>query len=132
MSHKLGDAAIQARLDDAAANDYDGLKLCRLWGIQYQGACAFMLHFCPDEYHRAMKLRVEREKGAVIRKCEYVNQRLFDLQVLTKEQWCEKWDIPLWEYASYLKKYERQCHERLATPERLERWMKKYWKSLGE
>ena len=54
----------------------------------------------------------------------YLNQRLFDIQVLTKEEWCAKWDIPLWEYNKYLKKYEQECGEELATPERRAEWQR--------
>ena len=67
----------------------------------------------------------------VISRPVYENQRMFDMQVLDRYEWCRKWGIPLWEYDSYLAMYERQ-HGEIATPEIRERWMREYWASMEE
>ena len=109
---------IKTRINSVRELGYNPHLCAEHWGISKVAAGVFIKKYCI-------------EKQATREKPRYDNQRLADLQTLTKEQWCERWDIPLWEYASYLRKYERQCGEKLATPERRARWEKEYWEAMA-
>ena len=114
---KLPEETIKARKEYAKLVNYD-LDACRKeWRIRKDAVKYFIKEFCLAK--------------KVITKPEYENQRLFDMQVLDRYEWCRKWKIPLWEYDSYLAAYERE-HGEIATPEIRERWMREYWASMGE
>lgn len=114
----LPDSVIRERLDFARSVDWNFDVCANRWGITRGGVICFLNK--QKEYRNRNKPEPEpqSESGPPV----YQNQRLFDIQVLTKEEWCIKWDVPLWEYNKYLKKYEQECGEELATPERRAKW----------
>lgn len=114
----LPDSVIRERLDFARSVDWNFDICANHWKISRGGVICFLNK--QKEYRNRNKTEPEPqvEDGPVV----YENQRLFDIQVLTKEEWCIKWDVPLWEYNKYLKKYEQECGEELATPERRAKW----------
>ena len=110
----LPDDVVKTRMEFAKSVGYDEYRCSAEWGIERPAVRNFI---------RSHNVSPERIKP------EYENQRVFDIQVLTKNEWCAKWSIPLWEYGSYLRKYEME-HGDIATPEIRARWMKEYWEGL--
>lgn len=117
---------IARRLADCSEHGYDPWLLSTVWGIKPQAAMAFMRRHCRNEYFLAMSERDVRPVYAERERPEYENQRLFDMYVLGRREWCIKWDIPLWEYGYYLRMYERK-HGEIATPE-----IRELWENMGE
>ena len=107
---------VKARMEFARSVNWDPAACSKEWRICRVSARDFI------QAHRPRK---KKERP------EYENQRLFDLLVMPPSQWCEVWGIPRWEYNGFLKMYERQCGEKLATPERRAEWEKEYWERLG-
>lgn len=122
MSSKFTKSDIDWRLNDCRRYGYDPDRLAEIWGISSKGCASFMRNYCRDEYFKAMTRRKSRSLEHVRVMPEYENQRMFDLFVLEKAEWCGKWQIPLWEYANYLRIYQRQYGKRIPTPERREVW----------
>lgn len=114
---KLPPEQVKERLRFAKSVNWDPVACSKAWRIGRGAAKDWILDHRPRR----------REKRP-----EYENQRLFDLLVMPWKQWCEVWGIPTWEYKSFLKMYERQCGEKLATPERRAEWEKEYWEKMGE
>ena len=88
-----------------------------MWHITKAAAAVVIQNYCG--------------KAVALEKPEYENQRLLELMVLSKEQWCKAWGIPVWEYKGFVKMYERRLGKKLATPERRAQWEKEYWEKLG-
>lgn len=130
MGLRLTPAEVKQRLADCEANKYDPCVLGELWGLQEKTAAGWMRENCRSEYYKAMYARQIRPVYNLKRiKPEYENQKMFDMQVLTKSEWCRKWDVPLWEYTSYLHRYERK-HGKIATPEIRAEWDREYWEKM--
>ena len=112
---KLPEEVIASRKAYAKLVSYD-LEACRKeWRIRKEAVKYFIKEFCFVK--------------KVISKPVYENQRMFDLQVLTRAEWCQKWDILLWEYDYYLDMYQRK-HGFMATPEIRAEWDREYWENL--
>ena len=107
------------RLEDCAKYDYDPEELADLWEISEKGAASFMRHNCPDEYFRAQTFRNYRA-DARKDKPEYENQWLFDLYVLTQEEYMAKYKLSRNAYTIKLCR-ARKDHE-IYTPKQRARW----------
>ena len=130
MGKRLTSAEVRQRLADAADHEYDPDIMGQLWGMDGKSAAEWMREHCHEKYSKTLRARRKKEtppKYRIVReKPEYENQRLFDIQVMTREQWCKTWGIPLVEYKTFLHMYEKQCGEKLATPERRAKWEEEY------
>jgi len=124
----MPDREVKERMDYARSTGWDYGLCAKQWGITRGGVIMFLNKQQEYRNRLAPPSEFQQDEGG---KPVYENQPLFDLQVLTKEEWCKKWDVPLWDYEKHLRKYERQCGEKLATPERREQWMREYWANLG-
>ena len=113
---KMKPEAIASRLEFARSVGFDHIECSKAWRISRFAAKHFIM-----EHARKPERRTRPE---------YENQRMFDLQVMTREQWCAKWDIPLWEYSRYLAMYQKK-HGFIATPEIRQQWEKEYWEKMG-
>jgi len=112
----LSEDVVRERMEYAEEVDFDEELCSEEWGIARPAVRQFIRQHIGN-----LKPSIEKP--------EYENQRMFDIQVLTKNEWCAKWSIPLWEYGSYLRRYERE-HGDIATPEIRAMWMKEYWEGL--
>ena len=121
MSSKFTKSDIDWRLNDCRRYGYDPDRLAEIWGISNKACASFMRNYCRNEYfkHQAERNVASKETRE---KPEYENQRMFDMFVLEKAEWCGKWQVHLWEYTKYLRMYQRQYGKRIPTPERREAW----------
>lgn len=130
MGSKLTPCEVAQRLADAREHKYDPSELGELWGVQDKTAAGWMRENCRSEYFKALYARrikpVYNEKR---NRPEYENQRMFDMQVMSRCEWCRTYGIPLNEYDHFLKMYERK-HGKLATPEIRAMWDKEYWEKM--
>lgn len=111
---KLRQSVIDARKIFAKSVDYDIEACVKEWRISRHSTKYFIREYC---FTRDVEKPV------------YENQRLFDMQVLTRAEWCRKWEIPLWEYDWYLNMYQRK-HGEIATPEIRAEWEREYWEKM--
>lgn len=110
---RLSKEVIDERMKFAESVNYDYIECSKHWRISRNAAKYFILS----------------NKTGESRRPEYENQRLFDLQVLYRHEWCAKYNIPVWEYDYYLAMYERK-HGEIATPEIRDQWMREYWERM--
>ncbi len=130
MGLRLTPAEVKQRLADCEANKYDPCVLGELWGLQEKTAAGWMRENCRSEYYKAMYARQAKPVYNLKReKPEYENQRMFDMQVMSRDVWCRTWGIPLNEYDHFLRMYERK-HGKIATPEIRAEWDREYWEKM--
>ena len=130
MGLQLTPDEVNQRLADAEEHMYNPEPLGEIWGVQRKTAASWLRDYCRKDYYRAMHERLIHPVYPTKRENpEYENQRMFDMQVLDRRAWCNKWDIPLWEYDYYLSMYERN-HGEIATPEIREQWDREYWEKM--
>ncbi len=114
---RLTDQEIEQRIADGEAFGWDLHKLAEKWNRSYEACKSFMLKYRPGEVGRTEKP-------------EYENQELFDLQVLTAEEYMRKYKMGPYTYNWKLTYYSALCGEEIATPEIREQWMQEYWRNL--
>lgn len=105
---QLNPEAVKARMDFAKSVNYD-LQLCASeWNIGRSGAANF--------------IRVHSEYEVRKKKPEYENQWMFDLYVLTREEYMRKYNMSKMGYLLRLKYAESLKGEKIPTPERRKKW----------
>ena len=114
---KIKPEELVSRCEYALSVNYDLDSCSAKWGIGRYAVKHFIQIYCT-------------RSGQEQPRPEYENQRLFDLHVMNREQWCKVWGIPVWEYHRFVKLYEKQCGKKLAIPERRAQWEKEYWERL--
>lgn len=126
--HTLPAAERDARIAFARECGYDVCKCARAWGLTIAGAHSFAIkngiHLLNKEGPgRDWQHKKVKKAWPVLQKPEYENQPLLDLQVLTREEYMEKYRLPsLASYACLLCRVEKK-HGFIATPERRQKWI---------
>lgn len=116
---KLPLSVINRRLQYAASVGWDIESCMKTWNLSYSAAKAFILTY-------------KNVPAALLKKPYYENQWILDLQVLTREEYMEKYKlVSIASYYTKLYAAEKKTGEKIATPKVRAKWEAEYWKKLS-
>lgn len=129
MGTKFTKIDVAWRLADCAKYNYDPDKLSEIWGIQDKSCMDFMRHNCPDEYYKAQGERHYKPVEVHREKPEWENQWVNDFQVLTQEEYMNKYKLSRNAYTIKLCRARKEYGE-IYTPKQRAKWDKEYWRAM--